>query len=138
MTGNYSNAALANPQSVQLTLSGTVTGLASLLGRISNKSGPQNARVWTVSVGNTGTADAVGVQINGITLTQTFGTACTPVVQTSFPIAIGTISPGNSASGGITIDFAGCANNVRFTVKIPFSANNGTLLGSLVVYNQFQ
>ena len=138
LSGNYSNVALANPQSLQLTLSGTVAGLASLLGRISSKSGSQNARVWTISVGNSGTADAVGVQINGIALTQTFGAACTPVIQTSFPIALGTISPGNSASGGITINFTGCANTVRFTVKIPFSANNGALLSSLAVYNQFQ
>jgi len=115
-----------------------VSGAANLSGRIASKSGPQNVRAWTIKIANSGPGGAIGAQLNSITLKQSFGTACTPVITTPFPLALGTIAPGGNASGNVVFDFTGCPFNARFTLNIRFSANGGAATGSIVRYNEFQ
>jgi hypothetical protein len=115
-------------------------GPTTMAGNITSKSGPANARVWTVTFTNNGPGVAMGVQINSMNLTQTFGAACTPVVTTpvSLPLSVGSIAPAGSDSAAITINFTGCPANARFTANISFSANSGTLTGTVTRYNQYQ
>jgi hypothetical protein len=121
-----------------VTANFVVSGGVTLSGRIASKSGPQNTRIWTIKIANSGSGGAAGAQLNSITLTQSFGTACTPVITTPFPLVLGVIAPGSSVSGNITFDFTGCPFNARFTLDIPFSANGGAATGSIVRYNEFQ
>jgi hypothetical protein len=110
----------------------------NLSGTIVTKAGPTNARVWTVSLTNSGEGTANGTQLDSITLTQTGGAACTPVVNTAFPVSLGTVAPMTTVSTNVTIDFTGCVATARFTVNIPFSANAGAVTGSIVRANQFR
>ena len=90
--------------------------------RITNKSGPANARVWTLQiVDQTGTASAMTV--NSVTLLQTGGPACTtpPVVQTPFPAVMTGTDP--NFTGSLTTDFSGCGSGLaQFTATISASA----------------
>ena len=114
-----------------------------LTGGITGQSGPSNARLLNVSVGNNGKSTAANngttavtsAQIDGFTLTQTSGTPCTPQIKTSFPLSIGDIPAGASATGGIAIDFsdAGCPANAVFTVNALFSGNGGSTTGVSVL-----
>ncbi|HEX4074258.1 MAG TPA: choice-of-anchor Q domain-containing protein [Candidatus Acidoferrales bacterium] len=110
----------------------------TIAGNIAAKSGPANARVWTLSLYDNGPAGAGNAVIPSFTLTQTAGTACTPVLNTAFPLALGTINPGVTGTANVLIDFSSCAAAARFTATFTFSANNGTVSGSVVRTNQFQ
>ncbi len=111
-------------------------GLAFTVG---SKSGTPNARVWTITATNSGPGTAYSTQINGFTLTQTSGPACTPVITppSSYPVVLGDIGAGNSANASFTIDFTGCAAIARFTLHAPWSSavyHTGTLVSG----NQFR
>jgi hypothetical protein len=103
--------------------------------------------LWNISVDNNGTGTATASQIDQFTLTQTYGAACTPVIESSFPVSMGDIPAGGSASGSIMIDFAGCSPIARFSLDALFSANfllggnttaGGATTGVLVLNNQFR
>jgi hypothetical protein len=124
------------PRTVVANFTGTPTTLTAL---ISAKSGPSNARVWTVTITNTGAGTAASARINSLALTQTGGAACTPsIIGPSFPLTIGNIAPGGSLTGNLTLNFTGCPANARFTAVIGYGANNGAITNSKTVYNQFQ
>ena len=134
-----------NSASTTVTMSAPTTVTAnfgelktSLSGLITAKVGAQNGRVWTITLSNTGPGAANAAQINNLSLTETGGAACTPVITSTFPVAVGNIAPASTGSGTVTIDFTGCANNARFTTIFTFSANAGTVTGSRTLYNQFQ
>jgi len=129
----------------------TVTGAAQVVANfaklvpviaasITGKTGTANARVWTVQLKNTGTAAAADAVLNKVTLTQTYGAACTPVVVTSMPVTYGALAPGGgSASNPVTINFTGSGcTTARFTAKFEFQANSGTYSGTSSVTNQYQ
>ncbi len=105
---------------------------------ISGKTGIQSARQWTVTLTSTCFADEA--QIDGLTLTQTFGAACTPIITSplKFPLKVGDIEAHGEASGVVTINFSGCANNARFSAKVTYSANDGTVHGSKTLNNQYR
>lgn len=107
---------------------------------VTAKTGAQNARVWTVTAKNPSSGTAYTTQINGFTLTQVAGAACTPVVTppSSYPIMLGDIAGGGSASANFTIDFTGCAALARFTLTMPWSSARGADTGTLVSGNQFR
>jgi len=107
--------------------------------RVTGKSGPQNARVWTIAASNNGSGTAYATQINGLTLTQVAGAACTPVITSpsSYPIVLGDIASSASVSAAFTIDFTGCANLARFTLKVPWSSAVYDT-GTLTLGNQFR
>jgi hypothetical protein len=119
-----------------VTANFTSAGGTSLGGSIGLKSGPTNARVWPFTVGNNGPGAAVNAQLTSLTLTQTRGAACTPAISTSFPLIVGNIAPGGTATGNVVIDFSSCASGVAFTATVPLSANGGAATGSIVKLNQ--
>jgi hypothetical protein len=108
---------------------------------ITDKGGLQNARGWTVTLTNTIFNSAgVNAQIDGLTLSQSSGAACAPVITNpaTFPLVLGNILANGKASGTVTLDFTGCPSNARFTATIPFSGNNGAVSGSKTLTNQFR
>jgi len=106
---------------------------------VSGKSGPQNARVWTVTATNGTVGTAYATQITGLTLTQTSGAACTPVITppSSFPVSLGDIPAGGNSSASFTINFTGCAALARFTMSAPWSSATYDT-GTYVLGNQFR
>jgi len=138
--GNYTVTATvdgaASPANFALT--NAVPGSTSLGGLIGTKSGPQSARVWVFEVGNNGPGSALDAEITGITLVQTAGAACRPVITSpaTFPLAVGNIAPKTVANVNVTIDFTGCAVNAMFKVTAPESANNGAATGTIIELNQ--
>jgi hypothetical protein len=128
--------AMTAPQSV--TAYFVVSGTTLLFGNITGKSGPSNARVWSIQVSNNGPAAAVGAQVSNIALAQVGGTACTPTATTALPATAGNLAPGASATVPLTINFSGCEASARFTAVVNLSANAGNSGGSIVRRNQFQ
>jgi endo-1,4-beta-xylanase len=113
---------------------------SSLTGSIAAKTGPTNARVWTIALSNPGPGTATSAQITGFTLTQTSGAACTPIVTPpgAYPISLGDIPAGGSAGAAFTIDFTGCAALARFGLNVPFAATLGANTGAVIRNNQYR
>ena len=113
---------------------------AKLEAVISKKTGTQVARHWTLRVNNQSFCPAIEAQIDSVTLTQTYGTPCTPVITSpkSFPIKLGDIGAKGSAESEIVINFTGCPSNARFTVKIAYSFDRGTVKKVTTLNNQFR
>ncbi len=97
----------------------------NLTGSIASKAGTAQARIWTLAFTNAGPGTAYGARLAGLTLRQTGGAACTPIVKTGFPVLLGDIAAGTSASTSVTIDFGGCTALAAFAVDAPFNAANG-------------
>jgi CSLREA domain-containing protein len=110
----------------------------TIFGNLVGKSGPGNARAWTLSFQNNGPGGASETQVSGFTLTQTFGPACKPVLKSNIPLIFANLAPGQSGTTNVTIDFTGCAVLARFTLKFDFLANGGKVRGSVTRANQFQ
>jgi endo-1,4-beta-xylanase len=98
-----------------------------------SRTGPQNARVWTITATNpsSGTADAT--QITGFSLIQVNGRPCGPTATppSSFPVVLGEIGAAPTASAAFTINFGRCTSDAEFTLRIPWSSSTyetGTLL----------
>jgi Divergent InlB B-repeat domain len=139
--------AVADPSNLSTTIvmntTQTVTAnfiaqSTTMYGNIIAKAGPQNARFWTLSLLDNGPGEAFGTTINSFTLTQTYGAACTPFIGATFPLTVGDIAPLQTGTVIVPIDFTGCATSARFTAKFTYSANSGTVSGSVVRYNQYE
>jgi endo-1,4-beta-xylanase len=106
---------------------------------ISAKSGAQNARVWTVTATNGSVGPAYTTLLNGLTLKQTAGAACSPIVTppSSFPVSLGDIPTSGTSSANFTIDFTGCPTLARFTVSVPWSSATYDT-GTFVTGNQYR
>jgi len=108
-----------------------------------NKSGSPSARDWTINVLDAGVVTAHSVEIDSLTLTQTAGAACTPVVTTPLPLVSSVeLSPGASGNLDVVVSFSGCAPAARFTVVANFvvanfSANGGGVTGTMRVQTNF-
>jgi CSLREA domain-containing protein len=113
---------------------------ATMFGNIISKSGPSNARVWTLSLLDNGPGATNSVTIHDFTLTQTSGAACTPVLKNaaSFPLLLGNLGPSQTGTNTIRLDFTGCTASARFTAKFTYSANNGAVSGFVTRTNQYQ
>jgi len=103
---------------------------------VTAKTGPQNARVWTITATNPSSGIAYTVQINGFSLKQPgfLWGGCSPVVTppSSFPVSLGSLAAGASASVSFTIDFSGCRNEPPFVLEMPWSEANGADSHTLV------
>ncbi|MGA9568441.1 MAG: choice-of-anchor Q domain-containing protein [Candidatus Acidiferrales bacterium] len=110
----------------------------TMAGNITAKTGPANARVWTLSLTDNGPAGSLAATIRMLTLVQVARAACTPIISTPFPLVVGTLGAGQTGSANVTIDFTGCATAARFTATFTFTATNGTVTGTVVRSNQFQ
>jgi hypothetical protein len=113
-----------------------VAGATVLGGGILLKSGPQDERVWPVSITDGGVVSAHRVQMLSFSLTQALGTACMPVLLSNLPVNAGDLLPQTSATVNLVIDFTGCAATARFTAQASFSANGGAVTGSMSRTNQ--
>jgi hypothetical protein len=133
-TNPLTTVIMDHDQTVTAQFSGLTTTIS---GNITGKSGPANARDWTLSLTNSGPAGADAI-IPSFTLAQTFGANCTPHIGGAFPLTVPTLSAGQTGSADVLIDFTGCAANARFTATFTFSANNGTVTGNVVRTNQFE
>jgi endo-1,4-beta-xylanase len=91
---------------------------------VSSRTGPRDSRVWTVTASNGSAGPAYSTQITGITLEQTGGRRCTPVVVSpaAFPVVLGDIPASGSVSTAVTIDFASCDSDAHFRMKAPWSS----------------
>jgi subtilisin-like proprotein convertase family protein len=132
---NPQSVVMSAPRSVVANFTGTPTTLTAL---ITAKSGPANARVWTITLTNSGAGTAASALVSGLTLSQTGGAACTPSIVGPLPLTIGNIAPGGSAAGNLTLNFTGCAATARFTAVISYGANNGAIATTKTLFNQFQ
>ncbi|HWW14796.1 MAG TPA: choice-of-anchor Q domain-containing protein [Candidatus Dormibacteraeota bacterium] len=110
----------------------------TMAGNLIAKSGPQNARLWTLSLLNNGPGVTSGPAINSFTLTQMSRAACTPVIGTAFPLAVSDLAPAQTGTANVTIDFTGCVASDHFTASFTYSATGGTVSGSVVRYNQYE
>ena len=137
---------VADPQAstTRLTLDAPATIVARVLGNpvltatIAGKSGSAPTRIWTLRFRNSGQSSAQAARIGALTLTQTFGPACTPVVTSQFPVPVGDLPVGGVANGAVTIDFGACAATARFTAGIGYNANGGAVSGTNSYGNQFR
>ncbi len=88
------------------------------------KPGTRDTRTITIRATNGVVGPAYTTQINGFTLTQVSGPHCTPTITApaAFPIALGDIAPGASASASFTIRIVGCNPNSVFTIMAPWSS----------------
>jgi endo-1,4-beta-xylanase len=86
--------------------------------------GAANTRIVTITATNGMAGPAYATQINAFTLTQDSGPRCTPKVTApgAFPIALGDIAPGASASASFTISIVGCSPHSEFVLKAPWSS----------------
>lgn len=106
---------------------------SNLTGAIAAKTGGRNLRLWKVSLGNSGTARATGVQINMFSVTQSAGDgSCHPRVLTRLPIAVRDVPAAAHVDVDVPVDFSRCRTSARFDVGIVFSANNGAEVGDHV------
>jgi endo-1,4-beta-xylanase len=99
---------------------------------LSSKTGPRNARVWTVTASDAGPGTAYTVQIDGFNIQQVGFKGCVPTVTPSaFPIVLGDIAEGSTASASFTIDFTKCRLPAPYVLSVPWSQANGADTGKL-------
>ena len=119
-----------------VSVSYTVNGPTILAGILVSKSGPMNGRVWTFGIGNSGPGTAYGAAIANLSLRQTRGAACTPVIQSAFPVIAGNIGPFATGTATVSIDFSSCSGAAAFAVTGSLSANSGTAKGVIFRQNE--
>lgn len=91
---------------------------------LTSESGPKEARVWTFTAKNGDVGPAYDTVLDGITFQQVEGKPCTPTVKSpGFPVSLGDIATGASASAQVTIDFTGCQRYARFEVTVPWTSS---------------
>ena len=98
--------------------------------------GTADTRTVTITATNGVVGPAYATQINGFSLAQDSGPACTPKITApgSFPVVLGDIAPGASASASFTVSIVGCNGNPEFVLKAPWSSavyDTGTLTKEL-------
>jgi endo-1,4-beta-xylanase len=86
--------------------------------------GTSNTRTVTITATNGVVGPAYATQITGFSLKQDSGPPCTPKVTPpgAFPISLGDIAPGASASATFTISLVGCNPNAEFVLRAPWSS----------------
>ena len=86
--------------------------------------GTKDTRTITLTATNGDVGPAYNTQITGLTLTQKSGLYCTPVITSpaSFPIVLGDIPAGGTASASITISLKGCDPFARWLVTAPWTS----------------
>ncbi|MGA7238599.1 MAG: CSLREA domain-containing protein [Bryobacteraceae bacterium] len=133
VTGNVSstNGGLGNMASASITASQGAIG-----GSLGPKSGPLNARVWQILIGNNGPGMASGAAVTSLALQQTLGTACSPVIVSAMPVSAGNIAAKATAPANVVIDFSSCTGTVFFKATVGISADGGATTGSFVKLNQ--
>jgi endo-1,4-beta-xylanase len=104
---------------------------------LTGRSGPLDAQVWTIMATNPSTETAYGTQISGFDLIQVKGRPCRLKVTppSSYPVVLGDIAAGATASASFTVDFGRCDRETEFTLVVPWSSATYET-GRLVVPDQ--
>ena len=86
--------------------------------------GSGKTQVWTLTATNGEVGPAYATQIDSFRLMQTRGKQCSPVVTApgSYPILLGNLPTGGSASAQFTIDFSSCNPSARWQLNMPWSS----------------
>jgi hypothetical protein len=126
-SSEWRTAATMNPCSPQ----------AKLTASLGTRSGPASARIWPVVLRNVGLGAATNAQATGLSLKQTYGAACTPVVITPMPVAYGGLAVGASQTRSVTVNFTGCPAAARFSATIQYAAGGGAG-GSSTYHNLYR
>jgi endo-1,4-beta-xylanase len=102
---------------------------------LTGRSGSLQSQTWTVTASNPGEGTAYGTQISDVLLFQVHGRPCQAIVTppSKYPVAIGDVAGGSSASVALTVKFQHCPDpdDARFILWAPWSANvyqTGTLV----------
>ena len=87
--------------------------------------GTRDTRTVRITATNGDAGPAYATQITGLTLQPLWGRRCTPVITApgAFPIVLGDLAPGASASASFNISFAGCDPHENFELKAPWSSS---------------
>ena len=101
-----------------------------------SKPGSMRSRVLTVKARNGDAGTAYATQINSLTLRQVAGKRCAATVTapTAYPVLLGDIPAGGTATATFTINFAGCGPFAEFMLEAPWSSatyETGTLRSEL-------
>ncbi len=99
-------------------------GLTFSVSDSDDKGKQSDTRVFTVTATNGNVGIAYATQLNGFTLQQFAGRRCRPVVTpaSGYPIALGDLAVGASASTTFTVNFAGCSDSADFILSAPWSS----------------
>ena len=92
---------------------------------VSDDRGKQHdTRVFTVTATNGDVGVAYATQINGFTLQQFGGERCRPVVTppSGYPILLGDLAAGGTASATFTVSFDGCGDFADFVLSVPWTS----------------
>lgn len=137
--GNPNSAATTIAMNVPQKITANFTPLPTTIKpALTGHSGPANMRTWSFNLVNAGPGQANGVFINTFALTQTAGTACTPVVLTAVPDTVGNVAPGGTLKPNVSINFASCGSDARFSLAMQVVANNWAYHGTLKLSNLTQ
>jgi endo-1,4-beta-xylanase len=92
---------------------------------LTGQSGAPQSQTWTITATNPSEATAYGTEINGAFLFQIRGSPCHAVLTppSKYPVALGNVGAGGSASASFTVQFQHCRNDARFVLWAPWSAN---------------
>ena len=87
--------------------------------------GTGDTRTITITATNGNVGTAYATQITNLTLKQDSGPLCTPTVTApgSFPIVLGDIPVGGSASASFTVRITGCNPNSEWEVQAPWTSS---------------
>jgi hypothetical protein len=134
-TGNVANP--NNPNTTitmnapQIVTANFTAGATTILAVLIPTAFDRNAHTetWDVFVQNLGFGALNSLQITSITLTQTNGPACSPVITipSTVPFVIGNFPPFGSAHSPLVVNFGSCAITTRFTLTVGLSANAGAV-----------
>ncbi|MGB7285071.1 MAG: endo-1,4-beta-xylanase [Candidatus Acidiferrum sp.] len=83
-----------------------------------------DTRGLTITATNGDVGIAYATQINGFTLQQVAGERCRPVVTSpsGYPILLGDLAVGATATATFTVSFAGCGDFADFVLSVPWSS----------------
>ena len=117
---------------------GPIVATPTLSGAITGKIGPENLRLWQLTLTNGGTSVAPQVLLNNFTIVPNAGNhGCKAQVLLQTPVFLGAIAPASKRSVEVPISFTpSCTNGDTFSVHAVFSAGNGADVGTLAVSNQ--
>jgi hypothetical protein len=116
-----------------VSVSYTVNGPTLISGVVGRKTGPRNAKVWQIIIGNSGPGIAYNAEIRSLTFRQTGGGACSPRLVSRLPVSAGNISPFSATAAFVTIDFSGCSSNAVLEAVGEVSANDETVVGPILL-----
>jgi alpha-galactosidase len=111
-----------------------VVSTSELTGAITHKSGPNDLRIWQLTLSNNGTAVAQQATLNSFTLIPIGNnTACKARVLLPTPVPLGNITASGTRTIDVPIAFtSSCRDDSQFALHAVFSATNGATVGSIV------